>query len=202
MEKYNVLPTVLYKDNIEDTFSSDFKTLMEETADRPANSAHHFSINRYVLNSPQYEKLRIHIESLLTKYFREILDIDGMAMLTQSWVNVNKPTEFTHRHVHPNSFASGVLYLSVQGQNAGIVFHKPTQHSSNTTYSLQPKSTGRDVPHEMVNVRNGDLIVFPSYLPHSVPKNLTSENRWSLAFNALTKDAIGDYGRLTEFKYQ
>ena len=201
MEKHNILPTTLYRENIGEQFANEFETLMkDEIVERGPNMPHHFSASRYVLSAPQYDKIRSYIEALITRYYREILDIDGFGMITQSWVNVNKPNEFTHRHVHPNSFVSGVLYLSVQGQNAGIMFHKPQHQSNNGTYTLQPKSTGKDAQSEMVSVKNGDLVIFPSFLMHSVPKNTTDTDRWSLAFNSLTKDTVGDYARLTEFR--
>lgn len=202
MEKCKILPTIVYRKNIENDFSFEIKSLIQnEPVDKNGNQAHHFSINKYVLDSPEYLDLKSHIENLATEYFNDVLQIDGQALITQSWVNANKPNEFTHLHVHPNSFVSGVLYLQVSGENAGIRFHKYQHVSSNTTYTLQPKTTGKDFGSELFEVKSGDLIVFPSYLPHSVPKNSTNDIRWSLAFNVLTKDTIGDLNRLTEFKF-
>ena len=38
----------------------------------------------------------------------------------------------------------------------------------------------------------GDLILFPSYLTHSVPKNESNEKRISLAFNYFLEGTLGD----------
>jgi uncharacterized protein (TIGR02466 family) len=204
MEICHILPTLIYKENLEKDFSEEIKALTkDEHVEKSGNVAHHFSVNKYVLNSEKYLKLKGVIEDLITKYFYDVLQIDGKAMITQSWVNANLPGEFTHQHIHPNSFASGVLYLSVSGQNAGITFHRPPHQSNNiqSSFTLQPKMTGKDSGKETLEVKNGDIIIFPSYLAHSVQKNTTEKIRWSMAFNSLTKDSIGDSARLTEFRF-
>ena len=44
----------------------------------------------------------------------------------------------------------------------------------------------RTVPHQVVvRVRNGTLLVFPSYLQHSVDANAGSESRVSMSFNLM-----------------
>lgn len=201
IKKHKVLPTTVYRENILDKFSEEIKMMMDNhNMEKKGVHPHHFSADKYILNSSAYSKLKKYIELFLTAYIAENLQIDGRALVTQSWVNANKPGEHTHRHIHPNSFASGVLYLSVSGENAGIMFHKPTHYSSNVTYTLQPRSNNADVESEMFPVSTGDLIAFPSYLTHSVPKNTTDQTRWSLAFNSLTQDVVGSYDGLTEFK--
>lgn len=201
MEKYNILPTTVYAENIISMFSSEIEAMtVDHSIEKVGVNPHHFSKDKYVLNLPQFAKLKEYIEKFSTRYFREVLNIDSDAIVTQSWINASKPGEHTHYHVHPNSFGSGVLYLSVSGQNAGITFHKSPVHSGHSGYILQPKTNGAPPTSEFFWVRTGDLIIFPSYLPHSVPKNPTDQVRWSLAFNTLTKECIGAYDDLNHIK--
>jgi hypothetical protein len=44
--------------------------------------------------------------------------------LTQSWLNYTKPGQFHHKHAHPNSFISGVLYMKAARQRDKIYFYK------------------------------------------------------------------------------
>jgi len=161
---------------------------------------HYFSVDRYVLDSSRYIGLKEYLEHCTSRYISEVLQIDGDAKITQSWINSNSTGESAHRHVHPNSFASGVLYLSVFGSNANITFHQPMHNSSQTTYTLVPKLLNREGLTKTVDVAIGDLILFPSYFPHSVSKNTTNKTRLSLAFNSLTKETVGDYSTITEFR--
>ena len=45
---------------------------------------------------------------------------------------------------------------------------------------------------------SGELILFPSHLRHSVPRNTSDEVRISLSFNTFVKDSLGSQDSLTE----
>lgn len=202
MEQCKILPTIVYKQNIQNEFSNEIKSLMETPLEVPkVKKPHGYSTDRYILNSPQYSNIKLFIENAINKYFAEVLAIDGESIITQSWVNANRPNEFAHLHTHPNSFASGVLYLYVNDKNGEIKFHGPSRQNSTINYTLKPKPIKPDVDGEIFSVKTGDLIIFPSFLPHSVPKNTSNETRWSMAFNSLTKNVIGEYETLTEFRF-
>jgi uncharacterized protein (TIGR02466 family) len=140
---------------------------------------------------------------------QNMMNVDAECALTQSWVNWNYPNEHTQTHIHPNSIASGVLYLESTEQNNLIVFHKP--YSQTTRNYLDPKTFESPNPNGKPQfyeafyrlvVKNGDFIIFPSYLAHSVPRNTTNQKRISLAFNSVTKHKIGANKRLTEIDYK
>ena len=52
-----------------------------------------------------------------------------------------------------------------------------------------------------IDFEPGLLILFPSYLHHSVPVNNTSKTRCSLAFNIVPSKSLGDESSLTELKF-
>ena len=52
-----------------------------------------------------------------------------------------------------------------------------------------------------LNVEPGMLLLFPSYLPHSVPTNTTNYIRKSLSFNVVPKKGLGVEKHLTEFLF-
>ena len=47
----------------------------------------------------------------------------------------------------------------------------------------------------------GTLVLFPSWLPHSVPINNTSQVRKSLSFNCVPLNNLGNEEDLTELKF-
>tara|TARA_Y100000004_G_C8924740_1_gene417087 strand:+ start:833 stop:1594 length:762 start_codon:yes stop_codon:yes gene_type:complete len=165
------------------------------------NEGNNFSDNIDIFNSlnfeeyPEYEKIKKYCQSHLNNYVKEILcpiQEDVEFYFTQSWVNITRPGEFHHRHSHQNSIISGIFYLNaVKNDNVnfyhpmGSLFHQnqfePTQWNifNSSRYSFSP--------------RNGDLLLFPSWLDHSVEKNhnQTKYDRISLSFNTFARGSFG-----------
>jgi ectoine hydroxylase-related dioxygenase (phytanoyl-CoA dioxygenase family) len=43
----------------------------------------------------------------------------------------------------------------------------------------------------ILNVKEGTIVIFPSHLEHSVEKNNSNENRYSIAFNFYVRGKFG-----------
>jgi uncharacterized protein (TIGR02466 family) len=109
-------------------------------------------------------------------------------------------------HTHPNSLISGVLYFGESEEKTpAIKFHNPI-FGTNVSY-ISPKKIKdkRDKKYAMeflsIDFEAGLLILFPSYLHHSVPLNKTDKTRCSLAFNVVPTIGFGDENNLTELKF-
>jgi uncharacterized protein (TIGR02466 family) len=208
-EPLAIFPTPVVRFKTPDTLMRHVSSLKHITNSNPHQiSSHYISDNKYVLNLPQYEDLKQWITARTTEFVRDVLNVESDALITQSWVNRNSPGEFTHLHPHPNSIVSGVFYMDVPDGNALIMFHK--QEAGGTGYFiLEPgkynKDTNRDHTYSSrtykLNVTAGDLVLFPSWLLHSVPTNTTKFERWCMAFNSMIPFSIGMTNSLNEFKY-
>ena len=101
------------------------------------------------------------------------------------WINVNPKGGLNNLHSHPNSHWSGVLYVQkpseVEGFSGMIEFVNPNQEGRELAKIL-PKM-GFD---NMVRIRprTGQLVIFPSYLLHSVYPNKSNQDRITIAFNS------------------
>ena len=162
------------------------------------------SSNSYCLEMPGVSELRLYIESKISEYMKDVLSYSYPAQLTQSWVNQNRKHEGTHVHAHPNSIVSAVFYMDLPQNNGLIRFHK-FKPIGNTTYYMEPSIDPDSASKNFyaydwidIQVQTGDLVIFPSYLGHSVPENQNDEDRWSLAMNAVPVMALGDRDNLTE----
>jgi len=105
----------------------------------------------------------------------------------EMWTNVLGPGGSQAMHAHANSFVSGILYLTPSHPSAHTVFVRNPggseftfRHTSRTT-QLGPFNAGKYVTPE---IAPGDLLLFPSYLLHEVPRNGGAE-RLTMAFNAI-----------------
>lgn len=158
------------------------------------------SLDTHLFQRPAYEGLLHAVTPYVTSFMRSVLGIDGEPLFTQAWLNRSVPGQGHHRHFHPNSLVSGVFYVDVP-EGASIIFHR---NEGSNHYAMQPallpevtEYSGTSVE---IDVMNGTLLLFPSYLWHSVPPNLADVDRWSLAFNCVTDRVIGSAAKLSELK--
>lgn len=200
---FDLFPIPVYKTN----FSNQFDSLVEYLKSLPMHCDHNayavspdMSVDNRLFNDNHLDSFKETIRPHVRGFMREVLAIDGEPAFTQCWVNKNRPNESTTRHMHANSFVSGVFYFDV-GVESEIVFHKNMPLGNYIMEFDTIPSAGDRSPYAYewakISVKNGDLILFPSYLEHSVPPNESEQNRWSLAFNVITRGQIGKSNQLT-----
>ena len=104
--------------------------------------------------------------------------------VTGCWANVLAKGATHKVHSHPNNFLSGVYYVRTQPGANTINFHDPR----NQTRIIRPpvaELTAENTDQVVVEVTNGTLLMFPSYLEHSVDPNTSAEERISISFNIM-----------------
>jgi uncharacterized protein (TIGR02466 family) len=103
-------------------------------------------------------------------------------MVTGCWGNINPPGAYHPTHHHPNNYLSGVYYVAVPAKGSRIVFQdprpsmimpKPRQYSRLTANAADAES------------KEGRMLIFPSWLKHSVPANDGDSERISISFNLM-----------------
>lgn len=104
--------------------------------------------------------------------------------ITGCWANVLAPGAAHSAHGHPNNFLSGVFYVRTHPGADTINFHDPR---SQTAIIRPPvgELTAGNTDQVVVRVQNGTLLLFPSYLLHSVDANAGGEERISISFNIM-----------------
>lgn len=104
--------------------------------------------------------------------------------VTGCWANVCGAGASHRMHSHPNNYLSGVYYVRVPPGANTINFHDPRPQAS----IIRPpvtQLTGQNTDQVVVEVTDGTLLLFPSYLLHSVDPNDSSEVRISISFNLM-----------------
>jgi uncharacterized protein (TIGR02466 family) len=163
------------------------------------------SLNTYILNESPCLELSKYILNQTLIYSTEYLGYDYLEYkFTQSWISHKRPGEEHVPHTHPNSLISGILYYGNYDKNTpGIIIQKPSQnHNLIPKLSENPSSNSYFTsPYFPYDPSPGDLLLFPSYLPHMVPKNNSNKTRKSLAFNIVPTEGFGVKEHLTELKF-
>jgi uncharacterized protein (TIGR02466 family) len=119
--------------------------------------------------------------------------------ITGCWANLYAPGSAHRAHSHPNNYLSAVYYVSTWRGADTINFHDPRSQPG----VIRPpvtELTSANTDQVVVRVKDGTLLVFPSYLYHSVDANASGESRASVSFNlmfstfssALSKPLWGD----------
>ena len=156
--------------------------------------------DHYILNQKQFK----NIKKFLDKHCKNYLDTiicpkDNIELyITQSWLNYTEKDKYHHKHEHPNSVVSGVLYFDSDIKNDKIIFShsKGYQQISpkidNKKFNLWNSGTW------FFPVETGDLYMFPSSTTHQVDTKQGTNTRISLAFNTFYKGTIGSYNNLSE----
>jgi hypothetical protein len=118
----------------------------------------------------------------------------------EMWTNVLETGGSQALHAHANSFASGVLYLTASHPACKTVFLRPPGGSDfsfrhhTRTAAMGPYNAGKYVLPE---AQPGDLVLFPSYLYHEVPRN-QGDQRITVSFNAIP-DSLDCWGYRINF---
>ena len=96
------------------------------------------------------------------------------------WAIINKKGDYNKSHFHPNSWLSGVYYVSVKDdiKNGSICFKAPVMQRYINEYTFSDNSYW-----ECLQPTEGLLVLFPSYLEHRVKVNELDSDRVVLSFN-------------------
>jgi len=197
----SIFPTPIYTSflkrnllNDEKQFITQQKNFIINKTNSEFNITNSASLNKNVLNENIFINLKKFILDETNNFLLNVLQfVDIEPYITQSWLNYTEQNEYHLSHNHPNSFYSGVLYL--QTNNDQIVFE-------NSRYDALVPNVKQgnifNVKYFTLNVKDNQLIIFPSFLKHQVNFKSTKDTRISLAFNIWIKGKLGQKHSLSE----
>jgi uncharacterized protein (TIGR02466 family) len=204
-----IFPTPIYITQLPDSLGSIIpwltqQPMLDEEVDSPNYGER--SKNAYLLDEPEANDLKSHLLHHVREYGTQLGYTYDEYRLGQSWLSYKQPGQHHTMHSHPNSLISGVFYFGEPSEKTpAIKFHKTTVGLNVATMSPSTVSDKRNLPFAQetfsVEFTPGLLVLFPSYLYHSVPKNETDKVRASLAFNTVPKYGLGEEKNLTELKF-
>lgn len=122
--------------------------------------------------------------------------------VTQAWANKSQPGQSHHWHSHPNSYASGVFYLTPSPVGTMFAIGDIWSPKKNFTGNLDLSIRGEKNPITHIEPSvPGTLVLFPSVVDHCVgtlPDDC--EDRYTISFNTFPEGVIGSYSSLAGLK--
>ena len=110
---------------------------------------------------------------------------ESQLTLGNFWVHATPPGEVTQSHSHKPAVLSGVYYVDKPEDSGDLVFVDVNPFHDYDPSSLPGEVDPISTPQIVLHAGEGTMLVFPSWLPHKVPKNLSQRNRVSISFNAV-----------------
>jgi uncharacterized protein (TIGR02466 family) len=102
-----------------------------------------------------------------------------------AWANVNRPGSFNSAHVHPENQWSGVFYVQTADFSSDPIRRGGYIEFQDPRGPIQMLSNPSNMPDKVgIQPREGGILVFPSWLFHSVNAFSIDVTRISIAFNA------------------
>ncbi len=126
--------------------------------------------------------------NLISPYINQMLiDMDWdlskqSTKISSMWSIINKGGASNSKHHHGNSSISAAYYVRAPENSGNIVFYDP-RPAPIYFHPLSKKPNNLNAMVNSITPKEGVLVLFPSYLEHSVDKNLSDEERIVISFN-------------------
>jgi len=104
--------------------------------------------------------------------------------IPQLWVNINKKGDWNIIHQHGAYHLSGTYYVKVPKDSGRIVFRDPRPGAIGNIFTNNRFDKGE---FKNLNIMEGLLMIWPSYLDHFVEPSQTDEERISISFDILAQ---------------
>lgn len=121
---------------------------------------------------------------------REFLNLRGFDptcfLEVTSWLQFYPTGTHFNKHDHYGAILSGVIYLKAPPQCGNIRFYNPALGRRATdVFFDRLKKTSNEYNYHYVEYTpvEGEMIMFESWLEHSVDMNMSPENRIAISFN-------------------
>ena len=102
--------------------------------------------------------------------------------ISEMWAIINKKNDFNVIHTHPNCYLSAAYYVKAPNNCGKFEIEHPNIAKK---YAFPEIETKNELNLEVasIEIKEGDLLLFPSYLPHKVSQNFSEEDRIVISFN-------------------
>ena len=127
------------------------------------------------------------LKSIMTKLLKDFAPMQkDVLMYIEGWTNINGPGCHNVKHHHPQCNLAGVFWIKVPPKSGDLLFESPhsfTSFSEINCYTDKFRENTNSYLTYSYRPTEGEIVIFPSFLSHSVLKNESNEDRISYSFN-------------------
>lgn len=151
----------------------------------PGGYTSYASLNELHRFSSTFAGLERRIARHVRSFARALdMDLRGREVrMTDCWVNIMPISAAHSMHLHPLAFVSGTYYVATPPGCPGLKFEDPRLDRFMAAPPRLPGAGRENQAHVTYPAREGQLILFESWLRHGVPQNRVEAERISISFN-------------------
>jgi len=140
--------------------------------------------NNFDLNEPKPKEFVNSIQTPLKELFNDMeWDLFKQKVkITSMWSIINTKEAFNGRHIHGNNHISAAYYVKAPEKCGNIVFYDP-RSAPVFNHPIIKKPNKLNSDSHSIKPKEGLLVLFPSYLHHSVEVNQSNDERIVISFN-------------------
>jgi uncharacterized protein (TIGR02466 family) len=192
---HNLFPTAVGSFKMDREFTEKELDFIRNLETRP-NQGNTTSKNNNLFDRKEMKSIRSFAQDALDEYLKSVYAPKNYVSLyvTQSWANYTQPGGYHHKHAHPNSIVSGVLYIQADPEKDKIYFYKDGYQQIKLPTDLYNPYNSESWWFEAIP---GQLYLFPSGTTHMVQNTESADTRISISFNTFLKGYVGEDVDLT-----
>jgi len=198
---HSIFPTPIYTTKIDRGFTKQELQFVKQQKKHCTNNQGNINTkDNYILNRKEFKNIKKFLDKHCKEYLETIICPKNNIELyiTQSWLNYTEADQYHHKHEHPNSVVSGVLYFNSDIKNDKILFTHSRGYQQISPETDKEKFNLWNSNTWFFPVETGNLFMFPSSTTHQVETKQGNNTRISLAFNTFYKGSVGSNTELTE----
>lgn len=125
------------------------------------------------------------VKSTVEEYWKELNYVEANIKIYHSWANVYPPGSYIDNHNHSPSPLTASFYLKKPQESGNIIFENPisTLLRYQPYKGLSDKDNYASAFDEVIEINEGDLVIFPGWIMHKTQPNRSAENRIILGFD-------------------
>lgn len=183
IEQTPLFPTIVFSTHLK-YFTDDYLSVIEEYKNI-LKFKEHWKDNKIIQQTYDSEMHKNQTYKILVDFFQNTLDeIKKLYQydterfeINSMWANLTNRGGHHTVHYHPNSYFSGIFYVS---PGAPTIFKDP--NILKITSALNVFS--EEIREQSFNGQSGSLLIFPSWLYHGTVEN-DVDSRMTISFNSL-----------------
>ena len=135
--------------------------------------------------SPLLSPLFEQVVQMAQKAMFDMQFVDCDTYVSAAWVNFNDSrSAIQYEHTHQDTF-SGVFYLKVPKGSGRLIISNPGLNPLWQGVMLKDHNNKFNSDKMLLEPNEGQIYLWPSYLPHSVEPNDHDDERISISFNVI-----------------
>jgi len=190
---YRLFPEPVFKYKLENfqNFNQDLSNYiyeLRENDDRGLNKSNkggwHSNYFKLGLKDSIQHKFTLEIQKYIIDVFQKYgwKTKNVPISINEMWAIINKNEDFNVLHSHPNCYLSAAYYVKAPPNCGKFEIECPNIAKLNSFPSIE-KPNDLNVRIVSIDISEGDLLIFPNYLPHKVAKNQSNDDRIVISFN-------------------